>query len=255
MSDISVLNIDGNMSTPTLDGNITPVGHDGVSIVDVEIINNHLIVYLSDGTTIDAGVVSGGGGSYDDTELRQMIAGKVDKITGKGLSTNDYTDAEKTKLAGLSNYDDTDVTNRITTIENKIPSQASSENQLADKNFVNSSIATNTANFRGTFNSVVELEAYSGTKTINDYAFVIGTDNDGNTKYDRYKYNGTQWVFEYTLNNSSFTAVQFAWINTTVDGTTIISTNGVLSANLSDYATTEYVDDIVGIIADELGGI
>lgn len=26
---------------------------------------------------------------------------KVDKVTGKGLSTNDYTDAEKTKLAGL----------------------------------------------------------------------------------------------------------------------------------------------------------
>ena len=29
---------------------------------------------------------------------------KVDKVTGKGLSTNDYTTAEKTKLAGLSNY-------------------------------------------------------------------------------------------------------------------------------------------------------
>lgn len=35
------------------------------------------------------------------------IAGKVDKVTGKGLSTEDYTTAEKTKLAGLSNYDDT----------------------------------------------------------------------------------------------------------------------------------------------------
>lgn len=29
---------------------------------------------------------------------------KVDKVTGKGLSTNDYTNAEKSKLAGLSNY-------------------------------------------------------------------------------------------------------------------------------------------------------
>ena len=26
---------------------------------------------------------------------------KVDKVTGKGLSTNDFTDAEKTKLAGI----------------------------------------------------------------------------------------------------------------------------------------------------------
>ena len=29
------------------------------------------------------------------------LANKVDKVTGKGLSTNDYTDAEKTKLAGI----------------------------------------------------------------------------------------------------------------------------------------------------------
>ena len=37
------------------------------------------------------------------------LLGKVDKETGKGLSTNDYTTAEKNKLAGLSNYDDTAV--------------------------------------------------------------------------------------------------------------------------------------------------
>jgi hypothetical protein len=30
------------------------------------------------------------------------IAGKVDKVSGKGLSTNDYTTEEKTKLAGIS---------------------------------------------------------------------------------------------------------------------------------------------------------
>lgn len=30
------------------------------------------------------------------------LANKVDKVTGKGLSTNDYTDAEKTKLAGIA---------------------------------------------------------------------------------------------------------------------------------------------------------
>lgn len=34
--------------------------------------------------------------------LMTTVSGKVDKITGKGLSTNDYTTAEKTKLAGLS---------------------------------------------------------------------------------------------------------------------------------------------------------
>lgn len=39
----------------------------------------------------------------------KALAAKVDKEEGKGLSTNDYTDQEKEKLAGLSNYDDTQV--------------------------------------------------------------------------------------------------------------------------------------------------
>ena len=45
--------------------------------------------------------------------------GKVDKITGKGLSTNDYTNAEKTKLESLENYDDTALKGRVSTIEGK----------------------------------------------------------------------------------------------------------------------------------------
>lgn len=34
------------------------------------------------------------------------ISGKVDKVEGKGLSTNDFTTEEKEKLASLQNYDD-----------------------------------------------------------------------------------------------------------------------------------------------------
>lgn len=36
--------------------------------------------------------------------ITSLIANKVDKVSGKGLSTNDYTTAEKNKLAGLKNY-------------------------------------------------------------------------------------------------------------------------------------------------------
>ena len=35
------------------------------------------------------------------TQISTAIAGKVDAVEGKGLSTNDYTTAEKTKLAGI----------------------------------------------------------------------------------------------------------------------------------------------------------
>jgi hypothetical protein len=37
-------------------------------------------------------------------KIKALLAGKVDKIDGKGLSTNDFTTAEKNKLAGLKNY-------------------------------------------------------------------------------------------------------------------------------------------------------
>lgn len=42
-------------------------------------------------------------------DIDKLLAQKVDKEEGKGLSANDYTDQEKEKLAGLSNYDDTQV--------------------------------------------------------------------------------------------------------------------------------------------------
>ena len=35
---------------------------------------------------------------------KEELAGKVDKVSGKQLSTEDYTTAEKQKLAGLNNY-------------------------------------------------------------------------------------------------------------------------------------------------------
>jgi hypothetical protein len=37
-----------------------------------------------------------------DLGLSDELAKKVDKVEGKGLSTNDYTDTEKTKLAGIA---------------------------------------------------------------------------------------------------------------------------------------------------------
>lgn len=38
------------------------------------------------------------------TTVTNMLASKVDKVSGKQLSTNDFTTALKTKLEGLSNY-------------------------------------------------------------------------------------------------------------------------------------------------------
>jgi hypothetical protein len=48
-------------------------------------------------TDIAPGVIP----DVNNLAMKTELANKVDKVTGKGLSTNDYTDAEQTKLAGL----------------------------------------------------------------------------------------------------------------------------------------------------------
>lgn len=89
-------------------------------------------------------------------------------------------------------------------IENLIPEEASVENKLADKNYVNQSVATASAEFKGTYNSVAELQEVDAD--ANDYAFVRSQDGHGNPIYNRYKYvAGTGWLFEYSISNINFT--------------------------------------------------
>lgn len=57
---------------------------------------------------------------YTKSETDNKLNTKVDKVTGKGLSTNDYTTVEKNKLATLSNYDDTAIKQQITDINTAI---------------------------------------------------------------------------------------------------------------------------------------
>ena len=205
----------------------------------------------------------------DQTDLQNALDNKQDKLTQTQMDAVN-SGANQSNIAQITTNQ-----SNINTINSKIPAQASSSNQLADKDFVNSSISTNTANFIGTFASVSDLEAYSGTITNNDYAFVVNrvvTDNGNdwatftalnaydktllsnfdyawiingvnfdlyrfdiltqvwelrataiekssvtlNSAYNRYKAvvnSGTTWTYEYTLNNSSFTASQWQAIN------------------------------------------
>lgn len=55
---------------------------------------------------------------YKKEEADKLLDKKVDKVTGKGLSTNDYTTTEKTKLASLENYDDTAIKAELATLHN-----------------------------------------------------------------------------------------------------------------------------------------
>lgn len=134
-------------------------------------------------------------------------------------------------------------TANIGEINQMIPTQTTSENQLADKGFVNSSIATNTAEFKGTYqfhqdlnenisnlDSAIANAGYTAANA-NDYCFVITLDSDGNTRYNRYKYvtgNGNgSWQFEYYLNNSSFTQAQYTAIQSGITPTLVSKLNAL----------------------------
>ena len=50
----------------------------------------------------------------DASAMNTAIQGKVDKVEGKGLSENDYTDAEKSKLAGIESGAEANVIDGVT---------------------------------------------------------------------------------------------------------------------------------------------
>ena len=52
-----------------------------------------------------------------DEAIEDLDTNKVDKVDGKGLSTNDFTNEDKAKLDGLNNYDDTEITQEIEDIQ------------------------------------------------------------------------------------------------------------------------------------------
>ena len=69
----------------------------------------------------------GGSGSVTTAQLNTALADKVDKVAGKGLSTNDYTDTDKNKIALITDkldkggYTGTaqDLKNAIDTVDSK----------------------------------------------------------------------------------------------------------------------------------------
>ena len=132
--------------------------------------------------------------NYDDTQVQADLLsnttaitalqnGKVDKVAGKQLSTEDFTTAEKNKLAELNNYDDTQVQASLSSLSSN----------KADKNNPNQSIVAGsvtapTGNFNNITNALNEtqnicktitnLTSFSGTGTFNipditQYRFII----------------------------------------------------------------------------------
>lgn len=102
------------------------------------------------------------------------IATKVDKVSGKGLSTNDFTDADKSKLDGLENYNDTNVKADIAEVSSWAALNQSTLGYQR-KNLLKLSVTTQTK--RGVTYTVDDgLINASGTTTGNSTYIVFETE-------------------------------------------------------------------------------
>lgn len=82
---------------------------------------------------------------------------KVDKEEGKGLSTEDFTSALKTKLEGLSNYDDTEIENAITSLQTQF----------------NTLVSGNASDAINSFNEIISF--LDGVKDTEDLSSIIAS--------------------------------------------------------------------------------
>jgi hypothetical protein len=155
---------------------------------------------------------------------------------------SDWTESDSTDPSFIQNKPNLalkeDVSNKAQTLV--ASSTTDYPSSAATAQFVNSSIATATAHFLGNYSltdlgltypatdSQIEtaLDGYTfGTApTNNDYVYVE-IQNPQTTSVDdvvkRFKFNGTNWLYEYTLNNSSFTAAEIAAIDSGVNATKV----------------------------------
>ena len=174
-----------------------------------------------------------------------------DTLTGTG-TPSDPVNVSDDILDQINNNTQTaqDNASQIEEIQALIPATANQNNPLADQGFVNSSIQTATAYFRGDWATWADVpsdpELYpvdatgNHTPTTNDYMVVIA-DEQTNGGTWRYKYTGlwseqgkSGWQAEYQVNETPFTAAQNAAINSGVTAQAVadISANKAAVANL-----------------------
>lgn len=216
----------------------------------VEAANGQKVKILQ--TTTNSTVFEVGGGEIPEGNFVKSVNGEL-PINGN----IDVTKLVYTTEEGVPAYvDGKAISNSLKSIENQLPLKLERADIVpiapstdappdllagaqATAEFVNSSIATNTANFMGTFH----LEsAFPPRATNNDYLFLDTVDEEGNKIFKRYKYDESraEWKYEYTLNNSSFTAAQWAAIQ-----------SGITAEAVADMAKKSELDAHTVVLSGE----
>ena len=188
-----------------------------------------------------------------DGDLQTAINGKQAALSADQMKAVN-SGADSTKIGQIATNTTNIASNsgEIATINGKIPATATSSNQLADKQFVNSTVQTASANFRGNWATWSDVPTDANdypadadgnkTPTKNDY-MVVQDASDYPTSPDpalegtwRFKYTGTWatdgkdgWYLEYQVNETPLTSDQLAALNSGITAEAVAKLGGIES--------------------------
>lgn len=167
------------------------------------------------------------------------LSDKVDKVDGKGLSDQNYTYAEKTKLAGLSNYDDTSLSSRVTATESAI------ENINADSSTSGSTDYKIAKALEGVTSITYEIvSSLPTTGVAGKIYFVKGTGTETEQVYNEYVWLGSSWeklgksTAEIDLSDVYGKLEVNALISAKNDKITVSEDNSTVLTDESTFSTT-----------------
>lgn len=143
-------------------------------------------------------------------------------------------EAADSELSTTITSTDTRLTNQINEIDELIPTAATTDNKLVDRALMNSTI-NNLAAFYITYDAngksfptraalLNATKFYSNgkerTPTRNDYA-IVAKDDEHDNATTRFIYDGSQWAFQWVINNAPFTQEQQDAIDSTITKTIV----------------------------------
>lgn len=213
-------------------------------------VNNATITIQKNGTTVETFTLN----QATDETVNITVPTQASDVGALPSSTtiNDLTSASQQSAinsgitSSLVTQIGTNQTN-ITTINNKIPAEATSTNKLADKAYVDNAIQTNSAHFRGNWATWAAVPSNAAdypadddgnkTPTTNDYMVVQdASDYTGDTLTGAWQFvytglwstNGKNgWQPKFQINEEPLTPAQIAALNSGANSTNIaqIGTN------------------------------
>ena len=225
----------------------------GWEYTNTQTVNNATITIQKNSTTVESFTLNQ---SSDETinitvpTQASDVGALPDSTTINDLTTSAQQDALNSGATSTNIGQIATNTSAISAINGKIPSAATTSNQLADKQYVDDQISTNSASFDGSWATYAAIpSAVTGFTNenlpdpTNNNSLVVLEDEvqtgGGTWRYkyvdDGGTYNKNNWQAEYQVNETPFTQTQLDAINSGANTTNI----GQIATNTANIGTLQ----------------